>query len=139
MGKRLRRTARPSRTSPSTKAAGDFFGRVYALVRRIPRGRVATYGQIAALLSHPRAARTVGWALRALPEDSGVPWHRVINGRGRISTGGRAHEASLQAELLRREGVGVGAGGAVPLNRFLWNGGAARQPREPGGKRRIRR
>lgn len=107
-------------TRGRTVTRGDFFERVYAVVRRIPRGRVATYGQVAALLGHPRAARTVGWALRALSEGSDVPWHRVINGSGRISTNGRDHEASLQAQRLRRESVPVPAGGRIPIERFGW-------------------
>ncbi len=83
-----------------------FFERVWALVREIPRGRVATYGQLAALLGTPRGARAVGWALRALhglPERR-VPWHRVVGAEGRISLpdyrGGR-----VQRRRLRREGV----------------------------------
>jgi methylated-DNA-protein-cysteine methyltransferase related protein len=86
---------------------GRFFGRVYALVREIPRGRVATYGQIAAMLGVVRGARAVGWALRALPEDAAarVPWHRVIGAGGRISPrGGPGPE--IQRRRLRAEGVG---------------------------------
>ncbi len=65
----------------------NFFERVYALVRQIPRGKVSSYGQIAALLGHPQAARTVGWALNALRDSEirDVPWQRVINSAGRIS------------------------------------------------------
>ncbi|MFB0536550.1 MAG: MGMT family protein, partial [Anaerolineae bacterium] len=58
---------------------GDFFSRVYRLVSMIPRGKVASYGQIARMLGSPRGARTVGWALHGLPEGTDVPWHRVIN------------------------------------------------------------
>ncbi|MFN2432096.1 MAG: MGMT family protein [Gemmatimonadota bacterium] len=101
---------------------GSFFARVYGIVRAVPRGRVATYGQVAALLGSPRAARTVGWALHALPEASDVPWHRVVNAQGRISTGCREHAASLQAALLRRESVPVDGQGRLQLARFLWTG-----------------
>ena len=59
--------------------------RIYAIVRRIPRGRIASYGQVARLAGLPGHARQVGYALHALPEDSGIPWHRVINARGRTS------------------------------------------------------
>jgi methylated-DNA-protein-cysteine methyltransferase-like protein len=98
------------------------------VVRRIPRGRVATYGQIAALLGNPRAARTVGWALRALPAGSRVPWHRVIDGAGRIPTNARDHEAALQAQRLRHESVAVGREGSVSLERFRWR---------PSGRRPV--
>jgi methylated-DNA-protein-cysteine methyltransferase-like protein len=76
-----------------------FFARVYALVRRIPRGRVVTYGQVAAMLGVPRGARAVGWALRALPaaQADRVPWHRVLGAGGRISP-----RAGLGPEIQRR-------------------------------------
>ena len=89
-----------------TGADEPFFERVYALVRRIPRGRVATYGQVAALVGVPRGARAVGWALRALSEARAarVPWHRVVGGGGRISP--RAGPGPLlQRRRLRQEGV----------------------------------
>ena len=83
-----------------------FFARVYALVRRIPRGQVATYGQVAVLLGVPRGARAVGWALRALPaaQATRVPWHRVLGAGGRISPrAGLGPE--IQRRRLRAEGV----------------------------------
>jgi methylated-DNA-protein-cysteine methyltransferase-like protein len=91
---------------------GDrFFGRVYALVRRIPRGRVATYGQIAALLGVSRGARAVGWALRVLPEARAArtPWHRVVGAGGRISPRG-GPGPQIQRRRLRSEGVRFVAG-----------------------------
>jgi methylated-DNA-protein-cysteine methyltransferase-like protein len=87
--------------------ADGFFARVYALVREIPRGRVATYGQLAALLGTARAARAVGWALRALHGTTAlrVPWHRVVGAGGRISlpehAGGLAQRRRLRAEGVR--------------------------------------
>jgi methylated-DNA-protein-cysteine methyltransferase-like protein len=83
-----------------------FFRRVYALVREIPRGRVATYGQIAAMLNVPRGARAVGWALRALPadEEARVPWHRVVGAGGRISPR-PGPGPQVQRRLLAAEGV----------------------------------
>jgi len=93
-------------------AAGDrFFRRVYAQVREIPRGRVATYGQIASMLGVPRGARAVGWALRALPgdEEGRVPWHRVVGAGGRISPR-RGPGPQIQRRLLEKEGVGFGSG-----------------------------
>ena len=86
--------------------AVGFFVRVYAAVRRIPRGRVATYGQVAMLAGTPRGARAVGWALRALRgrQASRVPWHRVVGAGGRISL--RAGTGPLvQRRRLRAEGV----------------------------------
>ena len=80
--------------------------RVYAAVRRIPRGRVATYGQVALLAGTPRGARAVGWALRALRgrQASKVPWHRVVGAGGRLSPRAGGGE-SLQRTRLRAEGV----------------------------------
>ena len=94
--------------------------RIYAVVRRIPRGRVATYGQVARLAGLGRQARQVGYALNRLPDDSGVPWHRVINAKGEISprSAGDSHE--LQLMLLRAEGVVVDLRGRVDLREFRW-------------------
>lgn len=82
-----------------------FNERVYALVKRIPRGKVITYGHVAALLDNPRGARAVGWALHALPENSDVPWQRVVNASRQISTRCEPHNVSLQRQRLEAEGV----------------------------------
>ncbi len=97
----------------------SFFERVYAVVQLIPRGRVATYGQVAAVLEHPRAARTVGWALNGLPAEleSRVPWHRVINAAGRISNTGNYDE---QLRRLKREGIRFDRQGYCDLKKYLW-------------------
>jgi methylated-DNA-protein-cysteine methyltransferase-like protein len=102
----------------------SFFEQVYALVRQIPRGKVASYGQIAALLGHPQAARTVGWALNALRgrEVDDVPWQRVINSQGRISIARTDLGADLQRALLEAEGVEFDGRGDVDLRRFGWKG-----------------
>ena len=102
--------------------ASETYERIYAAVRRIPRGRVATYGQIAELAGLEGHARQVGYALHALPERSDVPWHRVINARGEISLrrGGDAHE--LQRLMLQRERVKFDRRGRVDLGRFRWRG-----------------
>jgi methylated-DNA-protein-cysteine methyltransferase-like protein len=100
----------------------NFFQQVYRVVRRIPRGKVATYGQIAALLGYPHAARTVGWAMHAVPEDSDVPWHRVINAQGRISTSCQEHETNLQRQRLEAEGVAFGPDDRIDLKVYLWEG-----------------
>ena len=98
----------------------DTYARIYAVVQRVPRGRVATYGQIAALARLPRHARLVGYALNVLPPGSDVPWHRVVNAKGQVSPRSNAlgHE-DLQAQLLRREGVRF-VEGTIALDRFQW-------------------
>lgn len=96
------------------------YHRIYRIVRHIPKGRVATYGVIARLAGRPGAARTVGWALSALPEDADVPWWRVINAAGRISLAGPDHGAVVQRALLLREGVKFAPGGAVNLGAYGW-------------------
>jgi methylated-DNA-protein-cysteine methyltransferase-like protein len=101
------------------------YQQIYAVVKRIPRGRVATYGQIAHLAGLPRNARQVGYALRALRDES-VPWHRVINASGEISRRAEAEFVHIQRRLLEAEGVLFDETGSVPLERFRW------QPR-PGG------
>ena len=109
-----------------------FFERVYRLVRQVPPGKVTSYGALARMLGHPRAARTVGWALHGLPpsvsptggdERGGdVPWHRVINSQGRISTSCREHDADLQRELLEAEGITFDERGYVDWDWFGWAG-----------------
>lgn len=95
------------------------YRRIYRVVRRIPAGRVTTYGGVARLAGQPGAARTVGWALSALPADSDIPWWRVINAAGRISIGNHRHAAVLQRALLLREGVKF-KGGEVELALYGW-------------------
>lgn len=119
------RSARRQENSPTP----GFFDRVYRLVRQVPRGKVISYGAIARMLEHPHAARTVGWALHSLPPASGgdesegdVPWWRVINSQGRISTTCREHAANIQRELLEAEGVEFDEYGYVDWDRFGWEG-----------------
>ena len=96
---------------------------IYALVRQVPRGQVATYGQIALLVGRC-TPRMVGYAMAGLDFDSDVPWHRVINRLGRISP--RAGDgAELQRTLLQREGVGFDAEGVIPLRKYRWPGPCA--------------
>lgn len=90
-------------TSP-TPADENFYTAVYRLVRDIPKGRLMTYGQIAVILGHPRAARAVGYALKAC-KGHAVPWQRVINAQGRISAKGEVLRPMRQRELLEREGI----------------------------------
>jgi methylated-DNA-protein-cysteine methyltransferase-like protein len=95
---------------------GEVFARVYALVRRIPRGRVATYGLLSSLLDGRLSAAAVGWAMRAAPPD--LPWHRVVNAAGGLST--EASAPGEQRARLAAEGVTFGADGRVDLHRHLW-------------------
>lgn len=97
------------------------YQRIYAVVRQIPRGRVATYGQVATLAGLNGHARQVGYAMAALPSRSVLPWHRVINAQGRISMRRSGPGGSIiQQQLLEREGVRFDAGGRVSLATFRW-------------------
>jgi methylated-DNA-protein-cysteine methyltransferase related protein len=95
--------------------------RIYAQVRKIPRGKVATYGQIASLAGLEGQARQVGYAMAAIPSSSAIPWHRVINAQGRVSMRSEGPGGSIiQQQLLEREGVVFNDGGRVALERFRW-------------------
>jgi methylated-DNA-protein-cysteine methyltransferase-like protein len=96
------------------------YERIYRVVRRIPRGKVATYGQIATLAGLDGHARQVGYALHALPTGTSVPWHRVINAQGKVSLRSRIGPELEQEMRLRAEGVRFDAAGRVSLKRFGW-------------------
>jgi methylated-DNA-protein-cysteine methyltransferase related protein len=114
-----------------------FKHQVWELVRWIPKGKVTTYGRIAAMLPTPGGmnpkdylafgARWVGGAMAACPED--VPWQRVINAQGKISL--RAEGSSRQRELLEEEGIVFEENGRINLSRYLWNG--EMDPSDQGG------
>lgn len=111
--------------SGERRADGGAAGRwtiFYRVVERIPEGRVATYGQIAALAGLPRNARQVGYALAALPDDSDVPWQRVVNSRGEVSlrSAGDLGASGFQRHLLEEEGVVFGLDGRIDFKRHLW-------------------
>ncbi|HEX6435284.1 MAG TPA: MGMT family protein [Gemmatimonadales bacterium] len=93
---------------------------IYDVVRRIPPGRVATYGQVAALAGLAGHARQVGYALHALPENSAVPWHRVVNAKGGISARAVPGAELVQRNLLVHEGVRLNARGQVSLAQVRW-------------------
>lgn len=116
-------SARESEDYPADALPG-FRERVLRLVAGIPPGRVATYGQIALLAGRPRVARQVGTVLRSLSEGEAerLPWYRVINARGGISTY-RVGAGELQRALLEAEGVRFDAGGRCDLRRVAWDGG----------------
>jgi methylated-DNA-protein-cysteine methyltransferase related protein len=129
---RPRRTRSPAAGERSTSHAGQgqpdsrpppFYRLVYRVVRRVPRGKIVTYGQVAAILGQPRGARAVGMALGALRDAplADVPWQRVINAAGRCS-----HRdgfwAGIQREMLEDEGVRFDRHGKVDLKRARWQG-----------------
>jgi methylated-DNA-protein-cysteine methyltransferase-like protein len=101
-----------------------FFTHVYRLVAQVPKGKVVTYGQVAALLGAPRAARAVGTALRYLPRPLSrtVPWQRVINSSGGISIRGDVIRVEEQRWLLENEGVDFDRQGRVDLKKYRWAG-----------------
>lgn len=114
------RRSRRSRETPLGATPGTY-PRVYAVVMRIPRGRVATYGQVAAEAGLPHAPRVAGYALHALPEGSPVPWHRVVAAGGRLSLGRLDPSGALTQRLrLEHEGVRFDARGCVDLDRHQW-------------------
>ncbi len=100
--------------------APNFYEAVYALVRRIPRGRVMTYGQIATILGAPRSARAVGYAMRASGRREDVPWQRVINGKGQISGRSEVERPVIQKVLLEAEGVAFDKNESCDLERYRW-------------------
>jgi methylated-DNA-protein-cysteine methyltransferase related protein len=108
-----------------------FHGRVWTLVRQVPSGHVATYGQIATLLGSPRVARQVGYAMAAVRPEHDVPWHRIINAQGRISHRGDFGRAQHQRELLEAEGVVFDETDRIDLARFRWGFSDVPWPDDP--------
>jgi len=102
----------------AVEAPDGLHTRIHRVVSRIPRGRVATYGEIARLAGLHGQARLVGYALHALPVGTRIPWQRVVNAQGAISLPGKS--AIRQRELLEKEGVRFDARGRIDLDRFLW-------------------
>jgi len=111
-----------------------FTREVKAAIRSIPRGRVATYGQIAALAGREHGARGVAWILHSSSEAAGLPWHRVIGGAGRISLP-RRRGFEEQKRRLSAEGVAVGPGGRVDLKLYRWEPKAGAAGRSRAAKR----
>jgi methylated-DNA-protein-cysteine methyltransferase-like protein len=110
-----------------------FTEKVVELVRRIPRGKVATYGQIAVLAGNAYASRQVAWLLHSLSDKEKLPWQRVISSRGTICL--RAEEGERQRRLLEREGVQFGLHGRIELARYLWLGSGKPATRAGSPKR----
>lgn len=105
------------------EAPTSVYARIFTVIAMIPEGRVATYGQIAALAGIGRRARQVGYALASLPDGHEVPWHRVINAKGEISIRARTDGHETQRTLLEDEGVTFDVAGRVELSRFRWQPG----------------
>lgn len=124
MARRTVKRARPRTGQTPARhatARSTTHARIYAVVRRIPRGRVATYGQVAALAGLGNHARVVGYALAALPEQSRVPWQRVVNAKGEISPRAEPGWVAFQRGLLEVEGVVFDAAGRLSLARYRWS------------------
>lgn len=100
----------------------SFYDKVYEIVKKIPKGKVATYGQIAWMLGNPRASRAVGYALHSNPAPGVVPCHRVVNREGRLAPGFAFGGPGIQQELLEKEGVLLNEHGVVDLHQYLWTG-----------------
>lgn len=98
----------------------SFFENVYEAVQLIPRGKVATYGQIARMIGAPRSSRAVGYALHANPRPGVIPCHRVVNREGRLAPAFAFGGPEIQAQLLESEGVRVSADFVVDLGKYLW-------------------
>ena len=98
----------------------SFFENVYEAVQLIPRGKVATYGQIARMIGAPRSSRAVGYALHANPRPGVIPCHRVVNREGRLAPAFAFGGPEIQAQLLESEGVEVGEDFIVDLGKYLW-------------------
>jgi methylated-DNA-protein-cysteine methyltransferase-like protein len=113
-------TVDPSPTGARRSCGGrdEARQRILAVVDSIPRGRVATYGQVADEAGLPRRARLVGRILAGLPVGSAIPWHRVVNAAGRISL--RSSGAATQRRRLRGEGVLLSRGGGIDLGKCRW-------------------
>jgi methylated-DNA-protein-cysteine methyltransferase-like protein len=105
----------------SDKGMDGVFTRIYEIVKRIPRGRVATYGQIAALAGNPRLARVVGYALHVNPDPEHIPCFRVVNREGRVSPAFAFGGENMQIKLLEDEGVEL-RDGFVDMAKYRWDG-----------------
>jgi methylated-DNA-protein-cysteine methyltransferase-like protein len=107
-----------AQTKAAKKRPAGPFERVWSIVQRVPRGRVVTYGQLSAMIEQRLSPVGIGWAIRAAPDGS-IPWHRVVNSRGSVSTD-REHPG-LQRAMLEAEGIAFDEEGCVDLARVGWS------------------
>lgn len=98
------------------------FEKIYEVVKKIPRGKVATYGQIATLAGNSKWSRVVGYALHANPDPDGIPCYRVVNRFGGLSSAFAFGGINEQERLLRADGIEVRVDGTVNLDEYLWDG-----------------
>lgn len=119
----MSRKANQAKSNRTNAGYEQVFEKIYRMVLRIPRGRVMTYGQIARLLEDRYSPRLVGWAMHATPQDErNIPWHRVINSRGGISTGRVIiQEPQLQRLMLEAEDVVFDERGHCDLSLYQWS------------------
>ncbi|MGN0574154.1 MAG: MGMT family protein [Acutalibacteraceae bacterium] len=96
------------------------FEKIYEVVRQIPKGKVATYGLVAALAGNPRWARVVGYALHVNPEPGKIPCHRVVNRQGMVSSAFAFGGENMQRLLLSEEGIEFRPDGSIDLCKFIW-------------------
>ena len=121
------------KTKDKAKPDEQYRDRVYRIVRRIPRGRVMTYGQLAYILGEGYTPRTVGFVMHGADERK-TPWQRVINSQGRCSTGRIVLPADKQQRMLEREGVKFDATGRCDLEKYLWHPRAEKVARAKAAK-----
>lgn len=110
------------------KDLSDFSKEVIRWIKKIPRGKIATYGQIAKLAGKPQGSRGVVWILHSSSKAYGLPWQRVLNSKGRIAFPLDSREFTRQKNLLKREGILVQDNGNIDLKVFLWNKKPRRAP-----------
>lgn len=114
----------------------ETYQHIYRVIRRIPAGRVATYGQIAQLAGLAGHARQVGYALHSLPDGQSIAWHRVINARGEISARSDPRSERIQRAMLEREGIVFDDQAKISLRRFRWRPQSSKDA--PGTNRKTR-
>ena len=123
-------------TEPGDTAA--FRASVLKWVAKVPKGHLATYGQIALLAGFPRRPRQVGMILKGLPEDTRVPWHRIVNAQGYVPSKGRWWGAMVQIQRLREEGIAVEDDGTLDLSAHRWDPlGRGKERDRKGRQQRI--
>ena len=120
--KEEKRPAPPAARKKTAMASTGFNQKVYELTRRIPRGTVATYGQVALLAGNPRWARVVGYALHANPDPDGIPCYRVVTKDGRTSPAFAFGGADVQRAMLEADGIEFTSDGRVDMQKYQWEG-----------------
>lgn len=111
----------PAGRRRKSRDKSGLYARIYSVARQIPPGRVATYGQLAAIVGRC-TPRVVGYAMAAVPPEEGVPWHRVINSKGEISFAPDTERYLVQRDMLEAEGVEFDERDRTDLRRFGWPG-----------------